>query len=190
MPVDAALLTVHVLAVLTMLASLATDWIGVLRLRHATTLAQARRGVAILEMSAAFGVWGRLAVLATGLWLAIDAWHWQGWIIAGLLGWTALVALGEPLTGKDLRKMAKAARKADDDVTPKLAAKIYHPRLWSSVLTRTGVGAAVLAVMLAKPGLIPALALLLGGYAVGALTARLTAAHQTLPTAPGSPLDP
>jgi hypothetical protein len=33
----------------------------------------AGRGQRALEISAAFGVWARLAVLAAGLWLAIDA---------------------------------------------------------------------------------------------------------------------
>ncbi|MET7568960.1 hypothetical protein ABZT04_10710 [Streptomyces sp. NPDC005492] len=79
-------------------------------------------------------------------------------VLAGLVGWTTLVALGESLTGKDLRKMAKAARKADVDVTLDPAARIHRPRLWSSVLTRTGVGAAVLTDLVVKPGLIPALA--------------------------------
>ncbi|MGW5479385.1 hypothetical protein [Streptomyces sp. NPDC004008] len=53
MSVDKGLLTVRVLAVLTMVAGLATDSIGVLRLRHATNLAEARRGINGLETSAA-----------------------------------------------------------------------------------------------------------------------------------------
>lgn len=73
-------------------------------------LARARGSVRVLEISAAFGVWARLAVLTAGLWLAIDAWSWQGWIIAGLVGWTALVLLGDPLTGKGLRAMAAEAK--------------------------------------------------------------------------------
>ncbi|MEV6486572.1 hypothetical protein [Streptomyces sp. NPDC051576] len=159
-----------------------------LRLRRSKTLVHARKGIVVLELSAAVGVWGRLTVLASGLWLAFDAGHWPGWTIAGLVGWTTLVALCEPLTGKDLRKMAKAARKASADLTPELAARIHRPRLWSSVLTRTGVAAAVLTDMVVKPGLIHALALLLAGYAVGALAAHLTAVqHQALPTTPDSP---
>ncbi|MFE7045578.1 hypothetical protein ACFU9X_41075 [Streptomyces atratus] len=107
MSLDSALLTIHVLAALVMLASLSLDWIGVLRLRRASTLPHAREGVTTLERSAAFGAWARLITLAAGLWLAIDASHWTGWIIAGLAGWTALVLLGEPLTGKDLRTMCR-----------------------------------------------------------------------------------
>ncbi|MFF9184240.1 hypothetical protein [Streptomyces misionensis] len=110
---DSALLTIHVLAALVMLASLSLDWIGVLRLRRASTLPHAHEGVTTLERSAAFGAWARLITLAAGLWLAIDAGHWIGWIIAGLAGWTALVLLGEPLTGKGLCTMVKTARKTD-----------------------------------------------------------------------------
>jgi hypothetical protein len=126
--------------------------------------------VTVLQNSAAFGVWARLAVLAAGLWLAIDAWSWQGWIIAGLVGWTARVLLGDPLTGKGLRAMAAEAKTADGTIPASLLARIHHPRLWSPVLTRAGLIAGVITVMVAKPGLVAALRVLLAGAA----TARLT----------------
>ncbi|MEU5499318.1 hypothetical protein [Streptomyces griseofuscus] len=113
MSFDSALLTIHVVAALVMLASLSLDWIGVLRLRRTSALPHAPEGVTTLERSALFGAWARLITLAAGLWLAIDAGHWTGWIIAGLAAWTVLVLLGEPLTGNDLRTMAKATSKSD-----------------------------------------------------------------------------
>ncbi|WP_109006245.1 hypothetical protein [Streptomyces rishiriensis] len=182
MSLDNALLTIQVLAALSMVTSLSLDWTGVLQLRRARTLTSAREGITTLERSTAFGTWARLT-LAGGLWLAVDADHWTGWIIAGLVGWTALVLLGEPLTGKDLRPMAKIARKSDDLPT-KLAAKIHDPRLWCSVHTRTGVVAAVLTDMLAKPGTVLAFALLAAGYLIGTLTARLTRSRQPEPGNP------
>ncbi|MEV1174386.1 hypothetical protein [Nonomuraea sp. NPDC049784] len=175
MSLDALLLAAHLLTVLTMLAGLVTDWIGVLALRGATTLPKARKGLKALEVSAAFGVWGRLGALASGLWLAIHAWSWEGWIITGLIGWTAIIALGEPLTGKELRHMAKAVRDADGE----LPSRIHDPRLWSSVVTRTGVIAAVATSMIGKPGLAACLGLLAAVYLVGAVAARLTAPART-----------
>ncbi|WP_128381658.1 hypothetical protein [Streptomyces cavernae] len=76
--------------------------------------------------------------------------------------------------------MAKTARKSDS-LTTKLAAKIHDPRLWSSVHTRTGVVAAVLTDMLAKPGTVLALTLLSAGYLIGTLTTRLTRSRQFEP---------
>lgn len=68
-------------------------------------------------------------MLTAGPWLAIDAWSWQGWIIAGLVGWTALVLLGDPLTGKGLRAMPAEAKTADGTIPASLLARIHHPRL-------------------------------------------------------------
>ncbi|MEW2304662.1 hypothetical protein AB0958_32680 [Streptomyces sp. NPDC006655] len=178
MSFEDVLLAAHLLAVLTMLVSLITDWFGVHMLRDATTAPQAREGLRALTASAAFGVWGRLGALAAGLWLAVDAWNWQGWIIAGITGWTMLVLLGEPLTGKDLRGMVKAARQAEDDLPAELAARLHDPRLWTSVATRTGVMAAVVACMTGKPGLVAGLGLLLAGYLMGLVAARLTATRK------------
>ena len=45
------------------------------------------------------------------------------------------------------------AKTADDTIQASLLARIHHPRLWSSVLTRTGLIAGVITVMVAKPGL-------------------------------------
>ncbi|MFB4317770.1 hypothetical protein [Actinomadura sp. 21ATH] len=64
MPLNGILLAVHVAAALTIVASVITDWIGVLALRGATTTAHAREGLKALTASAAFGVWGRLGSLA------------------------------------------------------------------------------------------------------------------------------
>ncbi|MEU6431263.1 hypothetical protein ABZ860_35665 [Microbispora sp. NPDC046973] len=175
MSLDGILLAAHLLAALAILASLITDWIGVLALRSASTPSQAREGLRALEASAAFGVWGRLGSLAAGLALAVTAWSWEGWIIAGIIGWTALVLLGEPLTGKDLRRMVKDAREADTELPAALADRIRHPRLWTSVLTRTGVITAVLACMVGKPNLITGLTLLACGYLTGLGAAKLTA---------------
>jgi hypothetical protein len=61
-----------------MLASLGTDWVSVLGLRKAAPadVAGPRASLRVLEISAGFGVWARLAVPTAGLWLAIDAWSW------------------------------------------------------------------------------------------------------------------
>ncbi|MFJ2095445.1 hypothetical protein ACIOEW_40485 [Streptomyces sp. NPDC087901] len=181
MSLDASLLVVHVIAALTILASLITDWVGVLALRDARTTQQAREGLKALGASAAFGVWGRLGSLFAGLTLAITAWSWEGWIITGITGWVVLVLLGEPLTGKDLRRMVKDARTDEVELPAELATRIHDPRLWTSVLTRTGILAAILACMFGKPSMITGLALLVGGYLAGLLAAKLTV-HSPLST--------
>ncbi|MGW5266381.1 hypothetical protein ACWEQG_35855 [Microbispora sp. NPDC004025] len=182
MSLDGLLLAAHIVAALTILASLITDWIGVAALRAATTTGHAREGLKALNASAAFGVWGRLGSLVAGLALAITAWSWEGWIIAGLLGWVVLVLLGEPLTGKDLRAMVKDAREAGPELPTSLAGRIHDPRLWTSVLTRTGVITGILYCMVGKPNLLTGLAALTVGYLAGLAAAKLTPRRAPIPT--------
>ena len=168
------LLICHVIAALVLLASLVTDWIGVSGLRSAWNTDRVRVPLKAIEASVAFGPLARIAVLAAGLWLAVIAWSWQGWIIAGLVGWTALVLLGEPLTGKDLRAMVEAVRAEDGELSAEVLARIHDPRLWSSVLTRTGVVLGVLICMVGKPGLAIGLSTQLAGYLLGLVAAKRT----------------
>jgi hypothetical protein len=77
-------------------------------------------------------------------------------------------------TGRQVGSACGEAKTADGTIPASLLARIHHPRLWSSVLTRTGPIAGVITVMVAKPGLVAALCVLLAGYLTGAATARLT----------------
>ncbi|SHM92422.1 DUF2269 family protein [Actinacidiphila paucisporea] len=163
-----ALLICHVTAAVVLFASLIADWIGVIALRSAWTTGQVREPLKAIQVSAGFGPIARITVLATGLWLAVIAWAWQGWIIAGLAGWTVLVLLGEPLTGKDMRAMVAAVGAAEDGaLPPEVLDRVHEPRLWSSVLTRTGVVTGVVACMIGKPGLVVGLGVLLGDTCSG-----------------------
>ncbi|MFJ2095539.1 hypothetical protein ACIOEW_41005 [Streptomyces sp. NPDC087901] len=171
MTLASVLLICHVTAAVVLIA----DWIGVTGLRSAWSTGQVREPLKAIRASAAFGPIARLTVLAAGLWLAIVAWSWQGWIIVGLVGWTTLVLLGEPLTGKDMRAMVAAVGAAEDGaLPPEVLDRIHEPRLWSSVLTRTGVVTGIFTCMIGKPGLAVGLGVLLGGYLLGFVAVKLT----------------
>ena len=73
-------------------------------------------------------------------------------------------------TGWQVGSACGEAKTADSTIPVSLLARIYHPRLWSSVLTRTGLIAGVITVLVAEPGLVAAPCVLL----TGAATARLT----------------
>ena len=93
MTVCDVVLFLHITSAIIMYASLTVDWLAIAGLRVTWTAEQARIWIRALEVSAAFGVWARLAVLGAGLYLAVDAWSWQGWIIVGLVSWMVFVSL-------------------------------------------------------------------------------------------------
>ena len=141
MTVYDVVLFLHTTSAIIMFASLTVDWLAIAGLRVTWTAERGRIWIRALEVSAAFGVWARLAVLGAGIYLAVDAWSWQGWIIVGLVSWIAFVLLGEPLTGKDLREMAAGVRAEQGTLSIALLTRLHNPRMWQSVLTRVGLGA-------------------------------------------------
>jgi hypothetical protein len=113
-------------------------------------------------------------VLGAGLYLAVDAWSWQGWIIVGLVSWVVYVVLGEPLTGRELREMTALVRSEHGKLSPKAITRLRHPRMWHSVLIRVGVGAGIVFCMTVKPEAAVAAAAVVIAALAGAGTARLT----------------
>ena len=174
MTVYNVVLFAHITSVIIMFAGVTADWLAVGGLRATREAGQAHAWIRTLEISAAFGPWARLAVLGAGLYLAVDAWSWPGWIIVGLISWVAFVVLGEPLTGRELREMAAAVRAEHGTLPPALMARLRLPRLWQAVLTRAGLGIGVVFVMAVKPPVAVAGAAVLVGAVAGYSAARLT----------------
>ena len=73
MTVYDVVLFLHITSAMIMFASLTVDWLAIAGLRVTWTAERARIWIRALEVSAAFGVWARLAVLGAGLYLAVDA---------------------------------------------------------------------------------------------------------------------
>jgi hypothetical protein len=164
----------HITAVIVMFASLTADGLAIGGLRATDSAGPARAWVRALEISAAFGPWARLAVLAAGLYLAVDAWSWPGWIIVGLVGWTAFVTLGEPLTGRELHEMKALVHAHDQDLPPAVIIRLRRPRMWYAVLIRAGLGAGIVFCMAVKPPAAAAAAFAACGALAGVAAARLT----------------
>jgi hypothetical protein len=167
-------LFLHVTSVIVMFASLTTDWLAVAGLRRSESAGPATAWVRGLEISGAIGPWARLAVIGAGLYLAVDAWSWQGWIIVGLVSWGVYVVLGEPLTGRELRELTALVRSEHGKLSAKAITRLRHPRMWHSVLIRGGLGVGIVFCMTVKPEAAVAAAAVVVGALTGAGAARLT----------------
>lgn len=167
-------LFLHVTSVIVMFASLTADWLAISGLRRSESAGPASAWIRALGISGAIGPWARLMVLGAGLFLAVDAWSWQGWIIVGLASWVVYVLLGEPLTGRDLREMTALVRSEHGKLSARAIARLQHPRMWHSVLIRVGLGAGIVFCMTVKPEAAVATAAVVIGALTGAGTAQLT----------------
>ena len=187
MTVYNVVLFAHITSVIIMFAGVTADWLAVAGLRATRDAGPASAWIRTLEISAAFGPWARLAVLGAGLYLAVDAWSWPGWIIVGLISWVAFVILGEPLTGRELRDMAAAVRAEHGTLPAALIARLHLPRMWQAVLTRAGLGIGVVFIMAVKPpAAVAGTAVVLGALA-GYGAARLTTRPRRAGTRPVNP---
>jgi len=84
----------------------------------------------------------------------------------------ALVLLGEPLTGKDLRQLSASVRAESGALSLALANRLHDPRLWFLVLSRAGLGAGIVCDMTVKPPLPGAAAVVITGAALGMVASR------------------
>jgi hypothetical protein len=167
-------LFLHITSVIFMFASLTADWLAIAGLRRSQSAGPASAWIRALEISGAIGPWARLMVLGAGLYLAVDAWSWQGWIVVGLVSWVVYVLLGEPLTGRDLREMTALVRSEHGKLSPIAITRLRHPRMWHSVLIRVGLGAGIVFCMTVKPEAAVAAAAVVIGALTGVGIARLT----------------
>jgi hypothetical protein len=179
-------LFLHITSVIFMFASLTADWLAVAGLRRSESAGPAGEWLRALQISGAIGPWARLMVLGAGLYLAVDAWSWQGWIVVGLVSGVVYVVLGEPLTGRELRELTALVHGEHGELSPKAITRLRHPRMWHSVLVRVGLGVGIVFCMTVKPEAAVAAA----AVAIGALTG-FGAARLTSPSGralPGRPL--
>lgn len=161
-------LALHILSAIAVFASLILDWLATAGLRRAARLQDARPWVWALQVSAAFGPWARIAVLGFGLFLAFDAWSWQGWIIVALASWLALVLLSEgAFTGRTLRHMVALVNTEEADAAAPFASQVRVPRMWVLVLTRLGLAVGLVCDMTLKPSLVIGAIMVLVGAGVG-----------------------
>lgn len=178
-------LALHILSAIAVFASLALDWLATAGLRRAERAQDARPWVWVLQISAAFGPWARFAVLGFGLFLAFNAWSWQGWIIVALASWVALVLVSEgAFTGRTLRQMVALVNTEEADAATPFASQVRVPRMWALVLTRLGLAVGLVGDMTLKPSLVIGAIMVLVGAGVGlALSQWLSDARRHTPSA-------
>lgn len=179
------ILFAHIVAALGIFAGLTLDWLAVARLRKVATAPAARTWLGVLQISAAIGPWARMLSLAAGLYLAITAWSWEGWIGVALAGWLVLVVLGEPLTGRELREMIADANSQTGDLSDELRGRFLSPRLWLAVLVRPGLAIGIVFIMTVKPPVVAAATAVAAGALLG-----LTATRRNRPPNPAADARP
>ena len=147
-------LAIHLLAAFAVAAALVLYSVLVFSGRRLTSLAQARTLFRVAPVATPLIMAGSVLVLVLGIVLAID--HedyevWNGWIVAAIVLWALLGAVGQR-SGKYYTEVQKLAESGDATVEAEVLARLRAPtgaRLhWASV----GLFLLLVLDMIFKPG--------------------------------------
>jgi len=144
-------LFLHLVGTLGRFGAFALEWASIHKLRHATTLAQARDWLRLGGSIRQLGVPSMLTVLVTGIIMGASRWGMQGWIGVALLAMVAIAVLGGAVSGRRVRDIARALPHGDGLVPAELAEKLRDPALVVSGWVRTALGLGIVFIMTNKP---------------------------------------
>jgi hypothetical protein len=129
------------------------------RLRAATTLAEARTWLGMLEATRGMLPGGAVMFIVSGVTMA--ALRWRGsypFIVVGMVTLLAIWVAWALVGARHLRAMRIAVGEADGAVKPAIAQVILDPARWGTVGALNGASLGVLFVMTTKLGWVAAIA--------------------------------
>jgi uncharacterized membrane protein len=147
-------LALHLLAAFAVAAALVLFSVLVYSGRRMTTLAQTRVLFRVAPAATPLIVGGSVLVLVLGVVLAID--HedyelWNGWIIAAIVLWALLGAVGQR-TGKYYTAIQELAESGDASAEPEVLARLRAPTGARLHLANVAIFVLLVLDMIFKPG--------------------------------------
>jgi hypothetical protein len=147
-------LFLHVVAAMGLFAALGIEWVLLVHLRRASSGEQARTWLTLfLRLRPLFGL-SLAIILLAGLYMTIDVWGWDPWILVALGSMVMLGAIGGALTGTRMAAIGRAMGEGGGAVTASLRGRLRHPALLASLQLRTALVLGIVFLMTNKPGLV------------------------------------
>jgi hypothetical protein len=148
------MLSLHLLAAFAVGSALVLFGVLVVSGRRAATLEQTRLVFRVAPIGTPLIAAGSVLVLILGVILAIDSNRfeiWNGWVIAGIVLWALLGAIGGR-TGKYYSAVQKLAESGDAEAEQQVIAQLRAPTGALLHLATLGVFVLLLLDMIFKPG--------------------------------------
>jgi len=161
-------LYLHIVGALLLFVAMGIEFVTVSRLRSTVTAEQARDWLSVLGSIRVIGPVALVAILVPGLYMAATSAGWEGWNILALVAMVGMAALA----GSNAARMPAIGRSIG---------RLRDRIVWTSILTRIGIGLGIVLLMTAKPDLVGSIVALVVFAAAGAAVAFATSG-----TAPGS----
>jgi hypothetical protein len=158
-------LFLHIVGALGLFASLAFEQAGLLKLRRASTNAQAREWLSLFRALGRIQGPSALILLATGLYMMTTHWRHQAWAGLGLVGMVLMAIIGAVVTGRRMKAIGQALPAGDGALPVALRERLEDPALWTSAFVRVALALGIVFDMSVKPatgGAVAALVIALG----------------------------
>lgn len=168
------LLFLHIVGALGLFASLAIEQAGLVNLRRAQTIAQAREWLSLLRTLQRIQGPSALVLVATGLYMMATRWSHQAWAGLGLVGMVVMAIVGISVTGRRMKGIGRAMPAADGPLPGALRARLDDSALGTSASVRVALALGIVFNMSVKPATPGAVAALVVATGLGLLAARLT----------------
>jgi len=146
--------------------TLGLEWIGVARLREATTAEQARAAFSLLGVGRRIGPVTFAAILLPGLYMAWEVWGFVGWINVAL-GAVVLMAALAAHNGIRLSNIEKKVGDATSALPAPFLARLSNPLFLVSLRSRVGIVLGIVYLMTGKPDLVGSLLTIGIAFAIG-----------------------
>ncbi len=165
----------HIVSAIAVFIGMGLEWVSLLRLRGAQTVAQVREYTSLTSVQAKLVVGGAAVLFVAGVYMTITRWGWQTpWIQIALGTLILEAALGGVVHTPRFKAIYEAASKETTNFLPEeLKRKIDDPILWLSVHAHGITALGVIFLMTNKPDLIGSLITLVVTLVLSAITAQL-----------------
>lgn len=174
----------HIVGVLGLFAGIALEQVSLFNLQRASTASQLREWIGVLGSLRRVDAPAGLAILATGLYMALARWGHQAWIGLALLAMVVMAVLSVAVTGRRAKRIATAIPERDSSISTALHRQLDDPVLRISASLRAAIGLAVVFNMSLKPGPAGSIAAVGAAVALGVLAALGTIGRRQSVIAP------
>lgn len=150
-------LFLHIVGALGLFVALGLEWAGLLNLRRAATIEQAREWFKLFTSLRRLNALIWLAILIPGFYMAATVWRGAAWISIALAAVVLLAVLGAALGRRQMGSIGQALSMESGPLSTSLRQQVGSPLLWFSLWIRTAISLGIVFLMSVKPGLLGAL---------------------------------
>lgn len=175
----------HIVGVLILFISLVLQWLIILRVRHASSVTQAREWSGLVKGITRLAPVSGVLILGAGIYMTVTAWSLlTTWVDVSIAAMGIMMIFSMGVAGRRLRAIQRAAAETStsDAIPAALQARLEDPALWVSIQTAVTVALGIVFMMTTKPSLTVSMVSVFVSLALSALVGMLTLRpHRTAP---------